>query len=414
MRRSLHFSKLLFAVLLISISAIGQSDRFAYAITDLSKEGSGWNALRKINTHTGEYSEILLNGTDPAAKPFHANTRKEYIAPNDSQFGIFQQSAFGTGVAAIAYDRKNNRIYYTPMFIDQLRYVDLRTMQLYYVTDQPFTGLGNMHNDEGKIVTRMAITPDGKGYAVTNDGQTFIKFSTGKKLNPEVLGPLVDDPNNKGISVHNRCTSFGGDMIADDDGNLYIVSARNNVFKVDIETRVAKHIGAIQGLPANFTTNGLVVNENGDLLASSAVYAASYYTIDPTTWMAVEYKAAAGVFRSSDLANSNVLQTTKSRRDIIQTIPTRESQLSKSVQVFPNPVTNNRFTLQFSKLTPGDYSIELTDVTGRQIMQRRVFVVSNDQTENISLSSGTARGVYMIKVNDRESKAVFTQKIVLQ
>ena len=38
-----------------------------------------------------------------------------------------------------------------------------------------------MHNDEAKIVTRMVIAPDGNGYAITNDANTFIRFSTGKK-----------------------------------------------------------------------------------------------------------------------------------------------------------------------------------------------------------------------------------------
>ena len=43
-------------------------------------------------------------------------------------------------------------------------------------------------------------------------------------------------------------------MIADNDGNLYVFSARNYVFKVNIETRVATYLGTIKGLPANFTT----------------------------------------------------------------------------------------------------------------------------------------------------------------
>ena len=170
----------------------------------------------------------------------------------------------------MAYDKKNNRLYFTPMFIDQLRYVDLKTMKVFYVTDQAFTKFGSMHNDEGKVITRMVINPDGTGYAVSNDANTFIRFTTGKKLQITQLGSLVDDPSNGGVSIHNRCSSWGGDMIADDEGNLYILSSRNSVYKIDVETKAAKLLGYIKGLPQDFTTNGAVVTTEGKVLVSSA------------------------------------------------------------------------------------------------------------------------------------------------
>jgi hypothetical protein len=127
-------------------------------------------------------------------------------------------------VAAMAYDRKNNRIWYTPMFIDQLRYVDLKTMKVFYVTDNALTGMAAKSSDQSNIVTRMVIADDGNGYALTNDGNKLIRFNTKKAIITD-LGPLTDDPKNNGVSIHNYCSSFGGDMIADDDGNLIIVSA---------------------------------------------------------------------------------------------------------------------------------------------------------------------------------------------
>ena len=413
MRQNLRLGSLLLgAGLFITSSVLSQSDRFAFAITDLGKDGNGWNALRKINTQTGEYSDVLLNGTDVNQLAYDATTKKPYKAVADTRFGNYMQPAFSTGVAALAYDKRNNRLYFTPMFIDQLRYIDLKTMKLYYVSDQAFTSLGSMHNDEGKIVTRMVITPDGNGYAITNDGNTFIRFGTGKKGKPVVLGSLIDDPANNNISIHTRNSSFGGDMIADDNGNLFIITARNFVFKVNIDTRVAKYLSTIQGLPANFTTNGVVVDENGALLASSAVYAKSYYTVDTKTWTATEFKSAAGVYRSSDLANSNILNTKPTKE--IAIIPNREPSLSKIIQLYPNPVTNNVFTIQFSKLEAGDYMVELTDVAGRQVAQRRVNIFGENQTENVTLSRVITKGVYMVKVSDRNRKSVFTQKLVVQ
>src|SRR5882757_4582460 len=81
-------------------SAKGQPDHFAYAVTAVHKGGAEWVALRQLDTRTSEFSSILLNVRD-----------------NDPQ------TATGGSVAAIAYDRRTNRLYYTSMQIDQLHYI---------------------------------------------------------------------------------------------------------------------------------------------------------------------------------------------------------------------------------------------------------------------------------------------------
>jgi hypothetical protein len=322
---------------------------------------------------------------------------------------------FSTGVAAAAYDRKHNRLYYTPMFIDQLRYIDLNTMKVYYVAGESFSKSGNMHNDEAKCITRMVIAPNGTGYAISNDGTTMVQFSTtGKQAKIKQLGTLVDDPANKGVSVHNRCTSFGGDMIADDKGNLYILSARNQVFKVDIETKVATHLGSISGLPGSFTVNGAVVDHEGNLLVSSAVDGSSYFVVNPKNWEASTYKTPV-VFRSSDLANGNYLSTSRSSTTTtIETIARVQPQFSHLIQVYPNPVTANKFNLQFNGVPAGEYTVELTDVMGRSIMQQRIITASEDVNQSISLGATKAKGVYLVRVVNREKQKMFEQKIMVQ
>jgi hypothetical protein len=396
-----------------------QNDRFAYAITDLTKEGAGWNALRKLDLQNGQYSEVMLNGSDLSRIVYDATTKKELLQKADDRYGNVLQSPFSTGVAAAAYDKKNNRLYFTPMFVDQLRYVDLKTMKVYYVTDQSFTGLGNMHNDEGKIITRMVIAPDGYGYAISNDGNTFLRFSTGKKLQIQQMGALVDDPSNGGISVHNRCSSFGGDMISDDKGSLYIISARNNVFKVNTETKVASYVGAIKGLSQNFTVNGAVVDGDGNLLVSSAVDASSYYVLNSKDWTATPYAAANGIFRSSDLANSNYLSSgarggnTQPVQTIAATI-TPQTKFSNLISVYPNPVSGSNVTIQFNKVPAGNYMLELKDVLGRSVMQKRITINAETQVQTLTLNEGDAKGVYMITVLDNTNQSVFAQKLVVQ
>lgn len=415
MRRPLPSALFSAALTLTATATLFAQDRFAYAITDVTKDGAGWNVLRKLDLETGAYSDVLLNGTDAKVASYDAASKKQLALQPDAKWGNLLQTPFSTGVAAAAYDKAHNRLYFTPMFVDQLRYVDLKTMKVYYVTGQPFTGAGDMHNDEAKIVTRMVIAPDGYGYALNNDGTSFIRFSTGKKPAVEQLGALVDDPANSGISVHNRCSSFGGDMIADDKGNFYILSARNNVFKVNTESKVATLLGAIKNLPANFTVNGAVVDGDGNLLVSSAVDSKAYYIINPKDWSAAVYAGASSVFRSSDLANSNFLSTSpKSRFAEIATISHPEEKFSKLISIYPNPVTSNRILVRFTKVPQGDYVMELTDVLGRSLLQKRIVVSNEAEVQSLPLKDGSAKGVYMIKVYDTGKQSVFTQKVVVQ
>ena len=416
MRKNLRFSFLLLGTCCLSAITFAQNDRFAFAVTDLQQTGSGWNAIRKLDLATGEYSQVLFNGMDGKLAVYDAATKKEFTPAADAKFGNIMQFPFYSGVAATAYDKKNNRLYFTPMFIDQLRYVDLKTMKVYYVNEKPFTKFGNLHNDEGKIITRMVIAPDGNGYAVSNDASTFIKFSTGKNLQVTQLGSLVDDPANGGVSIYNRCSSWGGDMVADDAGNLVIITSRNSIYKVKIETKVASLQGYIKGLSKDFTSNGAVVTNEGKILVSSAVSNDSYFIVNPKDWTATAFKTAGSVYRSSDLANSNYLQTkpqTNVPEFTTRKIPGNIIASSK-IMVYPNPVSNNQFMLQFGKITAGTYNLELTDVMGRVVMQRNVNVQAEDQVESISLKSTMARGIYLVKIIDQENKSVLSQKLVVQ
>jgi hypothetical protein len=417
----MHFMrKLLPSIFILSFlfsSTLGysQKDRFAYAVTDLNKEGAGWNALRKIDLKTGEFSSFLFDGTNIKTVLYDANTKAELSIPDTEKNANILRTPFGTGVAAASYDRRNNRLYFTPMFIDQLRYIDLKTMKIYYVSDQTFTGSGNLHNSGAKSITRMVINPDGVGYAISNDGQTFLKFTTGKTNTITSLGSLVDDPENKTVSIFNSCTSFGGDMISDEKGNLYIITARNHVFKVNPDTKVAKHVGSIKGLPSKFTVNGAVVDGEGNLIVSSAVDASGYYVVNPRTWESSLFAAAKDVYKSSDLANSNYLNFSRSSgsTSVIDLLTQQQLPYSKLVQVYPNPVVSNQFTMQFNQVPTGEYTMDLSDVMGRTIMQRKISIQNENQTQTVPLTL-KAQGIYLIKLTDASQKLMYQQKLMIQ
>jgi hypothetical protein len=206
-------------------------------------------------------------------------------------------------------------------------------------------------------------------------------------------------------------------MIADDNGNIFVFSARNNVFKVNIESKVATHLGVVTGLPNGFTINGAAVNDDNQVIVSSAMQSASYFAIDHKTLTATPYKIAGTVWQSSDLANSNLLISGTRPSGIITDVISKITPViigENKVSIYPNPVTNNQFTILFNQMDAGNYSIQITDVMGRRVSQRSVSINGDNQFQNIKLNSLVSKGVYLIQVTDANSKSVFSTKIVVQ
>ena len=407
-------SLILFAFLFIITSELkAQTDEFAYAITDVSKEGSAWKVLRKLDLKTGEYSNVLLDGTDAKTKAFDATTKKELplnIVGNDKT----QQSPFTSGVAAISLDKKHNRLFFTPMGFNQLRYIDLSTMQVYYVTDQTISTATKEQHGPGKIISRMVITPDGTGYGISNDATEFIQFTTGKQPKVTQLGSLIDAQENKTVSVHNSCTSYGGDIISDEKGNLVLLTGVNHIFKIDPETKLATYTGYIQGLPKDFTTNAAVVNGDGQLLLSSAVGNVSNYVLDIKTLKANPFQTNNLAYHTSDLANSNYLTTNKNPFKTIGNLQTLKSRLSNQIHIYPNPIfENSKFNIEFKDLKAGKYLVELVDIAGQPGFQRKISILSKTNTQTISFNPVMAKGLYLVRVVSIDKKQSFEQKLIV-
>lgn len=416
MRKHLPFASLFLGTILASSFINAQTDRSAYAVTDL-QQGPNWNYLRKLDLQTGQFSDVLLNGNDASFLAYDATTKKQFTTPlSDQRFGNIVNAPFATGVAAMAYDKRNNRLYYTPMLFDQLRYIDLKTMKVFYVTDRGFSGQSQKSTDQGNIITRMVIASDGNGYAMTNDGTQLIRFSTNKKMEITDLGAVADDQSNGGVSVHNSCSSFGGDMIADDNGNIYVFSARNHVFRVNIESKVATHLGVVSGLPNGFTINGAAVNDENKIVVASATQAGALFTVDIKNMAATAYPSTGTAWQTADLANGNLLvtNTAKGTAADIADFKTPSNIGDGKIGIYPNPVTNNQFVVQFNNLEAGKYIVQVTDVTGRQVTQQAVNLGADNQTQTIRLGSSTSKGIYLVKVTDQASKIVYSTKVAVQ
>ncbi|MDZ4795057.1 MAG: T9SS type A sorting domain-containing protein [Bacteroidota bacterium] len=392
MKYMLHFTIGIVLILLTNIASNAQSPHMGYAVTDSQRLGFKWNFLRTIDLRSGEFGNAiirLLNGSD---------TLPVNNLPN--------------GIAAIAHDRKNKRVYFTPMLIDRLSYVDLRTLSIHTVSNN-FTGLMPKNPNQSNVITRMVIGDDDNGYALTNDGKALYRFSVGNNPAITSLGPLQDAVGNL-VSVHESCSSYGGDIIADNDGHLYLLTIRNHLFRIKLQTRVANYLGTVSGLPVNFTSNGVAVNQQGNkLILVSSVDATGVYSVSIQS-LEAERLTAGNTWHTADLGGSNLLKSKKDdQHKFPEMIVSSENEQQTNIQLFPNPVTSNLFQVQFLNIQSASFTIKVFDTRGEVIVSRQVNAGKNNIV-SITLPAITAKGIYMVQINDKSGQVYFRKKIVVQ
>jgi hypothetical protein len=341
---------------------------------------------------------------------------------------------FATNSAACAYDKKHERLYYTPMGINQLRYIDLKskTSKIYYFEDEPF-GTVSGPGDAGNQIPRMVIAADGNGYALSNNANHLIRFTTGKNTVITDLGALTDDPSNNKYSVRNQ-GGYGGDMIAAASDNLYLITGNRNVFKISIDTRIATYHGTIKGLPQGFTTNGAMVEEGSKVIVCSSQSTVGYFRFDLTTMQAEKVSSNETVFNASDLANGNlafekkkkdkkkpevvneVVAETVDAKDptITQTQAQQEIMQKSRIAVYPNPVTNGFVKVSFADQPKGRYQLQFLDVSGQLISSKYVTINGSMQIEEFRLPQFVTKGTYLLKVINETNKASVVSQLTVQ
>ncbi len=397
----------------IALASAQKTARQAYAITASTKGSFVWTEVKLLDLSSGEVVQSIYDNKQTDFTVTQARTGKP-IAIKDATGNIadVNKLPFNTFSAACAFDKSHNRLYFTPMGINRLQYIDLnaKTPSIAYFEGEAF-GVATDLKDEANHITRMAIAVDGQGYALSNDGNHLIKFTTGRKPVITDLGALQDDPANGGNSIHTKPTSWGGDMIADALGNLYVISASRYVFKVDINTRQATFISTINGIPASFTTNGAAVVADDKLIVSSANSVEGYYEVDMKDWKATLLPNSGNVYNASDLANSN-LAFESARTTTIPAFIARERVGNDKIALYPNPVTKDMFRVSFNT-DAGRYNIQLVDLSGRTVSQKIVSIGYEGQVAEVTLPAKLSKGMYLVKVLDNAKKTVYADKLMV-
>ncbi|MFT3912471.1 MAG: T9SS type A sorting domain-containing protein [Ferruginibacter sp.] len=413
-------NKLLLTAALItsSFATMAQSNK-AFAITGDGNNDYIWMNIRQVDLGTGQVTKTLFERSKTNFILTDAASKRTVDQTSTANMFTSTDYPTGTYVAAAAYDGKSNKLFFTPMRSGELRWLDLNikneTPQFYTIHSDVF---GVNANDEATNITRMVIGADGNGYAMSNDANHFIMFTTGKKPVVTDLGNIIDADANNGTSIHNKCSSWGGDMIADAFGKLYVISANHNVFIIDTKTRIASFKGTITGLPAGYTTNAAAVNNDGDIVVASANRFDGYFKLKLSDLAAVKIEGSDVKYNASDFANGNLLlqkEADAASRFSMENsnLPTTDLAIGDA-KIFPNPVTNSSFSVLFDGKKEGRYNIVMTDLTGRSMLSKTVNITKGIQTEKITLNANTAKGVYMVKVVNENNEVIIKEKIVVQ
>lgn len=391
----------------------------AYAFTGDGNSDFLWMNIRQIDLKTGTVTKTLFERSKTNFSLTDISTKKSVDQSLAATTNIFSDKTYPTAtfVAAAALDKKSNKLFFAPMRMNELRWLDLdaKTPQ-FYSMPSAVLNFGDM-NDEANHLTRMTIGADGNGYAMSNDGNHLIRFTTGK--NPVItdLGNVVDAENKNGISIHNKCTSWGGDMLADAFGKLYVISANKNVFVIDVATRIATFKGQINGTPAAYTANAAAVDAEGNMVITSANYFEGYYKVKLADLSATKIEGSDAKFNASDLAGGNLLlekEAAEANKFTILTPAISAPVMNVDSKIFPNPVNTSSFNILLEGQKEGRYSMVMSDLQGR-ILQTKSFTINKSaQTEKVNIMNRPVKGVYMVKVLNAQNQVVITEKIVIE
>lgn len=393
-------------------NAFSQSGKF-FAVTGDQFGSVNWIVFRQFNLNDAtkiktiyvpaETNEVVYDAL--TASPLNNNSAA-VTNTNPSACGCLNSRM----VAAIAYDEVDNRLYYTTMMGNQLRYLDLNEdkPKSYAVTTQLLKNFPNQPGEASNI-TRMCFAANGFGYALTNDNQHLIQFSTQKRGDIKDLGNLIDAKTNGSNSIKTQIKSWGGDMIADANGSLYLFTMQKGIFKINPVTKIATYLGTIKNMADDYTINAAMAVGGANVIVASSTNTSVYYKVDLTTLQATALNTGnAKVYNVSDFANATLAFDDNKKVSAVSA----KTLDAVAVNIYPNPVTAHNFYVQLSNFTKGKYTIEISQLQGKKILQHAVNT-SGSQTEKIDLPAGVAAGAYLIKIMNGKGESVYNDKIIV-
>ena len=252
--------------------------------------------IKEVNTTTGAASTTYYIGRGTGGN----GKGKDALTGVDLSDGAAINSTNGT--AAIAYDKKSNRIYFVMNASGApLSYINLSASSTAYVYQGYPVEPANAAS--GYNVNRMCFGSDGYGYALTSNAQHLIRFSVNTATNvPTItpMGTLLNDANNGASnSVYNET---GGDMFADGSGKLYLIVNSSKMYKINPSTLIATYMGSVTpSLTSLGSSQSIAVDAAGNVYIGGAYD--NVYKINLATMVRTAVSATGNATFSGDMTS---------------------------------------------------------------------------------------------------------------
>lgn len=170
---------------------------------------------------------------------------------------------------------------------------------------------------------------------------------------------------------------------------------------VNVEWNVSNET-AIAGYDVEKSTDGNTFSKFATVTATNAATTHSYLGFDASPVSGANY------YRVKSIGLNGAAKYTGVVKVIIG------KDVASSVSVYPNPIKGNVVNVSLNELAKGAYTLTVYGNDGKQVAVKNVIISNTGTTnETIGLPSGTAKGIYQLKVTGNNQN-IATQQLFVQ
>ena len=364
-----------------------------FALTGKNTPNIVFNDFRPVDFAKGTSGKAIFDVN--SVPVVYSDTKKMTITEDKRTFNHAQSPAMAT----LAIDASGSELIYMPLYSSNIYALDLETKKVTLIESSV---VKTTSCDLNSHFTRMTLGADGNIYAMTNSGSQLIKIvKTGSSYQVSDLGAIKAAAKNGNNSIEIMQSGFGGDMVADANGDLYVFSASGNVFRVATQTRTAEFMGKISSLPENFSLNGAAVNAEGKVILASAK-GLGYYEVDIKTLTAKSIVSAENL-HIYDLASRYLLNDQRSSTNTFT-----------GVDLYPTFVNEGFVNVKLAdKKLKGSVTVEIFNSAGITTQKQTLQVNARNTEHKIELK-GLPSGMYVVTVQDEGGNQILARKIIVK
>ena len=347
-------------------------------------------AILGFTTGFAQSDIIGVGGENPKSISFQ-DFRFIDLKSDSEKIIVNKNSEMPDQVVGMSYDNKNRRIIFIGMHSPDIYTYNLNSGESKRIYS---TGTAHSKCELPKQFSRMATSSTGVSYALNNAASQLIEIRPShNSYVVKELGALSSDIN------FNQYKFYGGDLIADNSGNLYLISAMAQVVKINPKEMTATFLGSIDGLETKYTTNGSAVMSDGSVLLSNA-QGKGFYSLDFDKLKAEKLSNQTKT-PFYDLASPYFL------KDINSSIVS-----NALISIYPTKVTDRQITVAVNSKIEGMGQVMVFDIAGNELIRTKMNLENTLNSKVLTLNQ-LSPGNYIIKVIDNKGEELMNEKFIL-